>query len=142
MAKSLGYSGDLLKLAFNATPITGIADNAATGALTNLYVALHTADPGTASPQTTSEITYIGYLRVAVLRTGVGFVVTNNSVSPAATISFPAGTGGAGVANFWSIGTAATGTGKILYSGPISPTITCGSGITPQLTTASTVTES
>jgi hypothetical protein len=36
---------------------------------------------------------------------------------------------------------AASGASKILYSGPISPTIAVSTGVTPQLTTASTVTE-
>ena len=39
----------------------------------------------------------------------------------------------------WSIG---TGVGDyMMYSGVITPNIVCGSGITPVLTTASTVTE-
>jgi hypothetical protein len=142
MAKSLTYSGDLLKLAFNATPIANIADNATTSPLTSLYVALHTADPGTGGSQTTSEIAYTSYARAAVARTSGGWTITSNSVSPNTTISFTPGTGGTGTATFFSVGTAASGAGKVLYSGAISPSIVCGSGITPQLTAASTVTES
>jgi len=141
MSKSNVYENDLLKLIFNATAIGNIADNAATSPLTNLYVSLHTADPGEAGDQSTSEIAYTSYARVAVARTSGGWTVTANSVSPASAINFPAGTGGTGTATHFGVGTDASGTGKLLYSGTITPNIICGNGITPQLTTASTISE-
>ncbi len=67
--------------------------------------------------------------------------MTGNSVSPVANISFPAGTGGSGTATHASVGTLTSGAGKILYKGTVTPNIVCGNGITPVLTTASTVTE-
>lgn len=141
MSKGNTFENDLLKLIFNATAIANICDNAAASPLTNLYVSLHTADPGEAGDQTTSEVAYTSYARVAVARTSGGWTVTANSVSPVATISFPAGTGGSGTATYFGVGTASSGAGKLLYSGAISPSIVCGSGVTPQLTTASTITE-
>ena len=142
MAKGATFDNDWLKLIFNATAIANIADNAASSPLTNLYVALHTADPTSAGNQTSNEATYTGYARVAVARTSGGFTVTTNSVSPAATISFPACSGGTNTITNFSIGTASSGSGKILYSGTVTPNISVASGVTPQLTTASTVTES
>lgn len=141
MSKGNTFENDFLKLIFTAVPIANIADDAATSPLVNLYCALHTADPGEAGDQSTSEVAYTSYARVAVARSAAGWTVTTSSVSPAAAISFPAGTGGSGTATHWSVGTASTGAGKILYSGTVTPNIVCGSGITPQLTTASTVTE-
>ena len=141
MSKGDTFENDLMKLIFNATAIANIADNAAASPLTNLFVALHTADPGETGNQTTSEITYTSYARVSVARTSGGWTVTANSVSPVATISFPAGTGGSGTATHASVGTATSGTGKILWSGTVTPNIVTGNGITPQLTTASTITE-
>lgn len=141
MSKGNTFENDLLKLIFNATPIANMADNAATSPLTNLHVSLHTADPGEAGDQTTNEVAYTSYARVAVARTVGGFTVTANSVSPAANIDFPTGTGGSGTATHWAVGTASSGTGKILYKGTITPSIVCGNGITPRLTTASTITE-
>ncbi|MDB5849797.1 MAG: hypothetical protein JWP29_3549 [Rhodoferax sp.] len=141
MAKGLTFDSDLLKLIFNATPIANMADNAGTSPLTNLYVALHTADPTASGTQSSSEVTYTSYARAAVARTSGGWTVSANTVVPAATIAFPAGTGGSGTATFWSVGVASTGATKILYSGAISPSIVTGTGITPQLTTASTITE-
>jgi len=102
---------------------------------------LHTSDPGEAGDQTTNEIAYTDYARVAVARTTGGWTVTNNSVSPAATISFPAGTGGSGTATHFGVGVAASGAGVLLYSGSITPNIVCGNGVTPQLTTATAITE-
>jgi hypothetical protein len=141
MSKGDTFENDLLKLIFNATAIANLADNAATSPLTSLFVALHTADPGEAGNQSTSEATYTSYARVAVARTSGGWTITGSSVSPAANINFPTGTGGGGTATHASIGVATSGATKILYSGPISPNIVMGSGVTPQLTTASTITE-
>ena len=141
MSKGNTYENDLLKLIFNATAIANIADNAASSPLTSLYVSLHTADPGEAGDQTTNECAYTSYARVAVARSGAGFTVTNNSVSPAADVTFPAATGGTETATHFAIGTATSGAGKLLYSGTVSPNISISNGVTPKLTTASTVTE-
>ena len=141
MSKGNTFENDLLKLIFNATAIANMADNAAASPLTNLYVSLHTADPGEAGDQTTSEVAYTSYARVAVARTSGGWTVTGNSVSPAADIDFPAGNGGSGTATHFGIGTASSGAGKLLYKGAITPNIVCGDGVTPRLTTATTITE-
>ena len=144
MSKSDAFEADFLKLIFQATAIANIADNAASSPLTNLYVALHTADPGETGTQTTNEIAYTSYARVAVARTSGGWSVSGTApttVSPVANITFPAGTGGSGTATYFSVGVASSGASKILYSGAISPSIVCGNGVTPVLTTASTITE-
>jgi hypothetical protein len=148
VGKSATFDNDFLKLVFNATAIANLADNAASSPLTSVYVALHTADPsttagsGTLGTQNASEATYTGYTRVAVVRTTSGWTVTGASVSPAATISFPPGTGGSGSATFASVGVASSGATKILYSGALTPAITMGNTITPQIGTTSTITES
>src|SRR4051794_7723540 len=109
MSKSNSYETSSLALLFNATAIANVADNAASSPLTNLYVSLHTADPGEAGNQTTSEGNYTGYARVAVARTSGGWTVASGSVSPAANISFPACTGGTNTATHFGVGTAASG---------------------------------
>ena len=141
MSKGNTFENDVMKLLFNATAIANIADNAATAPITNIQVGLHTADPGETGDQTTSESAYTGYLRVAVARTSGGWTVTNNSVSPAANIDFPAGTGGSGTVTYFSVGTAASGAGKLLYSGTITPNIVTGNGVTPRVNSTSTITE-
>ena len=141
MSKSDTFENDWLKLVFNATPIANIADNAATAPLTNLFVAAHTADPGEAGTKATNEATYTSYARVSVARTSGGWTVTTNSVSPVSTISWPACTAGANTLTHFSVGVATSGASKILYSGTITPNISVSTGVTPQLTTASTITE-
>lgn len=141
MSKGDTFENDLMKLIFNGTAIANLADNAATSPLTNLYVSLHTADVGEAGNQTTNEAAYTSYARVAVSRNGTGWTVTANSVSPAQLVSFPTCTGGSATVTHFAIGTAASGTGKVLYKGAISPTIAVSAGVTPQLTQSSTITE-
>ena len=134
------FENDLQKLIFNATAIANIADNAASSPLTNLYCTLHTSDPGEAGDQTTNEIAYTSYARATVARSGSGWTVSNNSVSPAANIDFAAGTGGSGTATHFAVGTASSSTGKLLFSGTVTPNIVCGNGVTPRLTTATAIT--
>lgn len=141
MSKGNTFENDFLKLVFQATAIANIADNAAASPLTNLYVSLHTADPGEAGGQTTSEAAYTSYARVAVARSGSGFTVTNNSVSPAAAVNFPEATGGSETITHFGLGTASSGAGKLLYKGTVTPNIVVVTGVQPRLTTASTVTE-
>jgi hypothetical protein len=141
MSKSNAFENSLLKLIFNATAIANLADNAASSPLTSLYVSLHTADPGEAGDQSTSEATYTSYARVAVLRTSGGWTVTNNSVSPVANIDFANCTGGTNTITYFGVGTASSGAGVLYYSGTVSPSISVSSGVTPRLTTASTITE-
>lgn len=144
MSKSNAWETDLLNLLFNNTnaaligDATGLRGSTTAG---SLYLSLHTADPGEAGDQTTSEVTYTSYARVVVARTSGGFTVSGNAVSLAANASFPAGTGGSGTAAYWGLGTAASGTGKLLYKGAISPTIATGNGVTPILNAGTIVTE-
>lgn len=134
------FESDLLSLIFEATAIANIADNAAASPLTNIQFGLHTSDPGEAGNQTTNEIGYTSYARVAVARSTSGFTVSSGSCSPDAAIGFPAGTGGSGTATNFHAGSAASSTGKIFFSGTVTPNIVTGSGVTPQLTTATTIT--
>jgi len=147
MSKSNTFESDLLLLVFNNTNIALIGD--ATGlrgstTVGSLFVALHTADPGEAGTQTTSEATYTSYARVAAARTAGVWTVTGTAptqVAPVAAINFPACTAGTNTITHFSIGTDTSGAGKVLYKGAVTPNISVSAGVTPQLTTASTVTE-
>jgi hypothetical protein len=131
-SKGSTFDNDWLQLVFNAVAISNIADNAASSPLTNLYVALHTADPTASGSQTTNESTYTSYARVAVVRTTSGWTVSGSSVSNAANVTFPACTGGSNTITHVSVGTASSGTGKILYVGALSSSLAVSNGITPQ----------
>lgn len=144
MSKSNTHENDYLKLIFNNVTMTLVGDAAgilASAAAGSLYFSLHTADPGEAGDQTTNEVAYTSYARVAVARTVGGFTVSTNTAALVANVSFPAGTGGSGTATHWGIGASSSGAGKLLYKGAISPSIVCGNGVTPQLTAGTVVTE-
>lgn len=141
MSKGNTFENDLLKMIFQAKAIANLCDNAGSSPLTNLYVSLHTADPDETGSQSTSETTHAPYARVAVARTSSGWTVTNNSVSPGGDITFSQCTSGSVTITHAAVGTASSGTGKILYKGAISPNISVSAGVTPRLTTATAITE-
>lgn len=141
MSKTNTWENAILDLLFNASAIANVADNTATSPLTNLYVSLHTADPGEAGDQTTNECAYTSYARVAVARSGSGWTVSGNSVSPAAAIDFPEATGGSETATHFGVGSLSSGAGVLYYSGTLSPNVAIASGVTPQITTSTTITE-
>jgi hypothetical protein len=132
MSKSNTFENDWLKLVFNGTAIANLADNAGSSPLTNLYVALHTADPGEAGDQSTSEATYTSYARVAVARNSGGWTVSGNQASNTALVQLPQCTGGSNTITHASIGVASSGATKILYSGALSSSLAVSSGIQPQ----------
>jgi hypothetical protein len=146
MSKSDFLENAILNLIFRAVAIANIADNAATSPLTNLFWALHTADPTDAGNQSSSEATYTSYARVPVARTTGGMTAaTVGSTSPAANVDFPTATGptlpSVVAITFASIGIAVSGATSYLYSGAVVPTINVSTGVIPRLTTASTITE-
>lgn len=135
MSKGNTTENDVLLLLFNGTALSWNAN-------TNLYVSLHTADPGEAGSQTTSEATYGSYARVTVARTSGGWTVSGNTSSNAALIQFPQCTSGSNTLTYVAIGTATSGTGQILYSGALNSSLAVSTGIQPQFAIgALTITE-
>lgn len=142
MSKGNTFETDLLGLIFNGTAIADIAENDATSPATSFYLSLHTADPGEAGNQTTSEISYTGYARVAVARNSGGFTVSGNTVNLTANQPFGIMTAGAGgTVTHFAVGIASSGTGKILYKGTVTPNLAVANGSIPELTTATNITE-
>lgn len=144
MGKTAVWERGLLQLLFNNTAFDGVGDGTGIlGSVTagDLFVSLHTGDPKEAGDQTTAETTYGGYERVPVPRSGLGWTVSGNSVSPFATIQFPACVSDPATITHVGIGTDPTGTGKLLYFGPVQPNILVDIGVAPQLSPASIITE-
>ncbi len=139
MSKTNAAENSILDLIFNATAWADLAENDSTSPATTLTVSLHTADPGEAGTMLTNEATYTSYARVTVARTSGGWTVTGNSVSPVANISFPAATGGTNTITHFGVGTGVSD--NLMYSGTVTPNISVTNGVTPILTTASTITE-
>jgi len=125
MSKGNTTENDVLEYVFKATAFSWDAN-------TNLYVSLHTADPGEGGSQTTSECAFGSYARVTVSRSGTGWTVTGNTATNAATISFPECTSGSETVTYVAIGTASSGAGQILYSGALTSSRAVSSGITLQ----------
>ena len=113
----------------NVGDAAGLQNSATAG---NLYVALHTADPGETGDQTTNEIAYTSYARVAVPRSGVGWTRTSSTVENAALVQFPQCTGSSGTATHFSIGLLSSGAGQIVLSGALNASLAISSGIQPQ----------
>jgi hypothetical protein len=139
MSLSNAMEDYLVNLIFQGTTIPGIADNTASSPNTLLYLSLHTADPGEAGNQGTSEVTYGSYARKSVARTSAGFANSSGGItSLVANQSFPAGTSGSQTATHLGIGTGASGATLLLMSGALAVSIPVGNVITPTATTATT----
>lgn len=145
MSKSDVFENDLLLHIFNNVAIANIGDAAglpASAVAGTLWYSLHTADPGDPGTAITSETAYTGYARQSRTRSGANFVVTGNSVSPAANVDFPAATAlpGAALTHFGIVNTA-SGAGKLLYSGTLTPNITMAVSTIPRILATTTITE-
>ena len=135
MSASNDFETELLNHLFVNSAIANIGD--ATGlpgssTAGNLYVALHTADPGEAGKQDTNECAYTSYARVSVGRSGSTWTVSGDTVSNAAAVSFPQCTGGTETATYFSIGKESSGTTEILVSGALTSSLAISNGITPE----------
>jgi hypothetical protein len=98
---------------------------------TNLWLALHTADPGEAGTAVTSEATYGGYARVVLIRAS-DFTVSGNTVSNANLEQFVACTSGSNVITHASIVDTASGAGNIIVRAALNASITVSTGVQPQ----------
>ena len=129
------FENGLLSLIFenanyaNVGDATGLRGSSTAGVF---YVSLHTANPNETGSQTTSEATYTSYARVTVARSGAGWTVTANQAVNAALVQFPQCTSGSETATHFAVGTASSGTGKVLYKGALSASLAISSGIQPQ----------
>lgn len=147
MPKTTVFCNDVLSLVFRAVAIANIAQNQGTSPATAMSIALHTASPGIAGDQSTSEISYTGYARVtSVTRDTAGTAFPAPSagvITTTANIDFGAMTAGTGgTVNNASIGhTPSTTANKALMFGAVSPTISVTNGVTPRLAIGSTITE-
>lgn len=144
VSKANTFENALLELVFKNTDFENIGDaGGLLGSVTpgSLYVSLHTSDPGEAGTQETNECAYGDYARVAVARSGAGWVVTGNSVSPAADVEFPEAASGSETATHWAVGSATSGAGILLYKGALSPVIEVNEGVVPIVVSTSTITE-
>jgi hypothetical protein len=143
MSASNAFETAVLTLYFNNTNHANVGDaTGVRGATTAgvFYVGLHTADPGEAGTQSTSEATYTGYARVSVARSGAGFTISGNSVSNAAAVGFGACTAGSNTITHFSVGSDSTGAGNLFFSGALTASLAVSAGITPSFAIAALTT--
>lgn len=129
-----GTKADLLRLLLQnvAAPLIGDAVGLRPSAVAgSLYVSLHTASPGEAGDQTTSETAYGSYARVAVARSTSSWTVSGNVGSNTSPVTFPASSGTAAALTHWGLGTASSGAGVLLASGALVAPVTVVNGRTP-----------
>lgn len=106
----------------NVGDAAGVLGSATAG---SYYISLHTAVPGDAGDQTTNEVAYTGYARVAVARSTAGWTAatvgsTGNVLNDGA-ISFGARSGGGTpTATAFGIGSAASGAGTLEFYGNLT----------------------
>ena len=128
----------IMKLLFQAVAWGNMADNAATTPQTNVSMALHTADPGEAGTQTTSEATYTSYARVNVARTTGGWNESGGVITPVAAINFPAATGGTNTITHATAGKTGGGASDVWMRATVTPNLSISNPIQPILSTSST----
>jgi hypothetical protein len=131
MSKSNTAENSILALIFNATTFADIAENDTTSPATQLFVSLHTADPGEAGAANTNETTYTGYARVGVNRNSGGWTVSGNAATNAGAVTFGACTSGTPTITHFGICIGSSGATVLLYSGALSASLAVSPGITP-----------
>jgi hypothetical protein len=140
MSLSNAAETELLDLLFNNSAFANVGDASGlqpSATAGSYYIALHTADPDETGTQSTNEIAYTSYARVAVARSSGGWTVSGATVNNTALIQFPQCTGGSGTASHFSIGLASSGAGVILLSGALNSSLAISNGITPQFAATS-----
>lgn len=123
MSATNAFETALLTLYFNNVDHANVGDAAGlqnSAAAGSFYISLHTADPGEAGSQTTSETAYTGYARQAVARTAGGWTISGNGVSNAAAVTYPNCTAAPGAAiTHFGIGSDVSGAGNLFFRGAL-----------------------
>lgn len=116
MSASTAFANDILTAIFTD------------GDFGSTYIALHTADPGAAGTQSTSEAAYTGYARKQVT-VGTGWTVSGATFQNASAIEFDEVTGAAtGTATHFTIGAAGTGASRVYLRGKLQAPVTIAVG--------------
>jgi hypothetical protein len=142
MSANNATENSLLLLLFNNTAFANVGDAAGLRASTgagSLFVSGHTADPGEAGVQNTSECAYTGYARSAQARSAGGWTVSGTAptqaVNAASVTLGSMSAGGPITITFTGVGLQTSGATELLLSGAsnslvvnnsINPTIAIG----------------
>jgi len=134
MSATNAFETSLLGLLFlnvdaaNVGDAAGLQNSAAAGVF---WISLHTADPGEAGTQATSETAYTNYARQDEARDAAQWTVTNDVADNDNAIGYPAcGVTGATLTDF-GLGSANAGAGNLFLKGTLTAPLIVSSGITP-----------
>lgn len=100
----------------------------------SFFVSLHTASPGEAGTQITSEAAYTNYARVAVARSAAGWAVSATAPTQAANVAattFPQSTSGPETESDFAVGRDTAGAGEILWYGTLTASLVVNNLVTP-----------
>lgn len=104
--------------------------------VTTLYLALHTGAIGLGGDQTTNEVSYTGYNRIALARNAAGVfsAAVNGSTSNQSLLQFGNATAGSFpiTATHVSIGENASGAGTVIAAGALTSSIILNLNSNPQ----------
>jgi hypothetical protein len=107
------------------------------GGASTLYLSLHTGTIGAGGGQTTNEVSYTGYARVAVTRNSSGaFTAASGGASEnAAQILFPNPTGGSFpiTATHIAIGEASSGAGTVIEYTALNSSLVINLNVQPNV---------
>ncbi len=134
MSATNAFETAMLDLYFTNTDHANIGDAAGlqnSAAAGSYYVSLHTADPGEAGTQTTSESAYTNYTRVAVARSAAGWTISGNNCSNAGIVAFPTGGATGSLVTHFGIGSDLSGAGNLFFKGALTASLQVNSGFTP-----------
>lgn len=116
---------DILKYILNGTAPAWAGNG-------SFYLGLHSADVGEGGSQTTNEIAYGSYARIAIARTSGGFTATGNPAFNTALVQAIQSTSDGATITHWSLGTASSGAGQVILKGALDSPIPSTTGIQPQ----------
>ena len=114
--------------AANVGDATGLRGSTTAGVF---WISLHTASPGEAGNQGTSETAYTNYARQDEARDTTQWTVTGNTADNDNVIGFPTcGVTGATLTDF-GLGSDVSGVGNLFLYGALTASLVVSSGITP-----------
>ena len=132
MAKSNNLEQGILKLIYQNIDLANIGDAAGlqeSATVGSLYIALYQSDPTDADAGV--EASYTGYARIGVIRSAVGWTLTDSTITNAALITFPTNTGTSQTCTHLAIRTALTG-GDLVYHGALNSALVIENGNIPK----------
>ena len=143
MPKSTSSCNSILALIYNATLWANVAINATSSPITDIYVSLHTANPGASGTQATSEATFTNYDRVAVARSTSGWTAPSaGATANVAAIEFPQCGVTGNTITYAMTGRDASGAGLPFHYGALNASIAVSDQIQPRFAAgAVTITE-